>query len=207
VSEFSDEEQLARLANWWKQNGTLLLIVLVVVAAGAVGWRWYEDHSASRVAKASDLYEEYLSASGDERKQLAEEIVAGGDATAYPALVLMRRAQEAVTAKDLASAEQDLAKAIDTASGAILADLARLRLARVQHALDKDDDALATLAQIRSPGYVPVAQEQKGDIHVARDERKLAHEAYEAALAAVKIEDQRALLEMKVADTANASGS
>jgi predicted negative regulator of RcsB-dependent stress response len=207
VSEFSEEEQLARLANWWKQNGTMLLVLVVLAAAGAVGWRWYQDHAATRVVEASDLYEKYLAASGDERKKLADEVVAGGDATAYPALVLMRRAQEAVTANDLASAEQDLAKAVGMASGAILADLARLRLARVQHALDKDDDALATLDQIRSSGYVPLAQEQKGDIHVARDERKLAHEAYEAALAAVTIEDQRPLLEMKVADTADASGS
>jgi predicted negative regulator of RcsB-dependent stress response len=207
VSDFSEEEQLARLASWWKRNGTALLIGLVVAAAGVAGWEWYKTHTASRVVAASDQYETFLAASGDERKQLAEEIVAGGDATAYPALVLMRRAQEAVTANDLASAEQDLARAVETASGAILADLARLRLARVQHALDKDDDALATLAQIRSAGYVPLAQEQKGDIHVARNERKLAHEAYEAALAAVKIEDQRTLLEMKVADTADASGS
>lgn len=203
----SEEEQLARLASWWKSNGTAVVVGLVVVAAGVLGWRWHQSYSEERVAKASDLYVEYLAASGDAQQKLADEIVAGGDATAYPTLVLLGRGQQSVAAGDLAGAEKLLGEAVAVASGAPLADLARVRLARVQHAEGRRDEALKTLAEVRSPGYLPVAQELKGDIHMARDERALAHQAYVAALAEALAQDQRALLEIKVADTADASKS
>jgi predicted negative regulator of RcsB-dependent stress response len=208
VSDYlSEEEQLSRLYNWWKRNGAAVIVGLVVAVAGVIGWRWYQSYDQERVTKASDLYVEFLAASGDARDALAEDILAGGDATAYPALVLLRRAQEAVAAGDLGKAEQSLTEAAAIASGPVLADLARLRLARVQHGLGRHDDALATLGQIRAPGFVPLAQELKGDIHMARNERALAHDAYLAALAEVLAEDERALLEIKVADTADASDS
>jgi predicted negative regulator of RcsB-dependent stress response len=208
VSDYlSEEEQLSRLYNWWKQNGAAVIVGLVLAIAGVLGWRWYQSYDQERVTAASDLYAEYLAANGAARDALAKDIVAGGDATAYPALVLLRQAEAAVAAGDLAGAEKPLSEAIESASGAVLADLARLRLARVQHGLGRHDDALATLGQVRSPGYLPLAQELKGDIHMARNERAQAHEAYVAALGEVLADDQRALLEIKVADTADASDS
>jgi len=208
VSDYlTEEEQLAKLQNWWQRNGTSLVVGLVLVIAGVVGWRWYQSYTAERVIRASDLYAEFLVASGEAQDTLADEIVAGGNATAYPALVLMQRARDAAAAGDLAAAEAHLAQVVTLASGVPLADLARVRLARVQHALGRHDDALQTLGEIRSAGYLSVAHELKGDIHLARDERALAHQAYVAALADVLAEDQRPLLEIKVADTADASDS
>jgi len=208
VSDYlTDEEQLARLRNWWQRNGTALLMVVVLVIGGVIGWRWYESSGAERVARAADLYAEFQLARGDARDALAAEIVAGGRRTAYPALVLLQLAEEAVSAGDLEAATGVLDDAIVQASGRALADLARLRLARVLHALDRDEDAIRTLAEIRAAGYVAIAQELKGDIHVTRNERALAHQAYVAALAEMLAEDQRALLEIKVADTADASDS
>lgn len=208
MSEYlSEEEQLSKLRDWWNRYGTALVVALVVVAAGVLGWRWYQSYAAERVARAADLYAEFVAANGDARRSLADDIVAEGNATAYPVLVLLRQAHDEAEAGDLAGAERDLAAAVTHASGGPLADLARLRLARVQHALGRHDDALATLGEIRAAGYLAVAQELKGDIHLVRNERAQAHAAYVAALAEVLAEDQRTLLEMKVADTADASGS
>jgi predicted negative regulator of RcsB-dependent stress response len=208
VSDYlSEEEQLSKLREWWNRNGTALVVGFVVVIAGVLGWRWYQSYTAEQLTQAADLYAEFTVASGEARDRLASEIVSGGKGTAYPALVLLAQAQEVATAGDLAAAEGHLAAAVAQATGAPLADLARLRLARVQHGLGRHDDALKTLGEIRSAGYLSVAQELKGDIHLARDERSLAHAAYLAALAEVLAEDQRALLEIKVADTADASGS
>jgi predicted negative regulator of RcsB-dependent stress response len=47
-------------------------------------------------------------------------------------------------------------------------------------------------------------QELKGDIHMTRGERALAHEAYSAALAEAGEDAQRPLLKLKVSDTADA---
>ena len=203
----TDEEQMARLRTWWQRNGAALAVGVVVIVAGVVGWRWYQSFSEERVMKASDLYVEYLAAGGTAQRALADEIVAGGKATAYPALVLMHQAQMDVAAGEFEVAGERLRDAIALASGRPLADLARLRQARLQHQVGRDDEALKTIAEIRAAGYVPVAQELKGDIHLARGERTLAYQAYVSALANVLAEDQQALLEIKVADTADASDS
>jgi predicted negative regulator of RcsB-dependent stress response len=208
VSDYlTDDEQLARLRSWWQRNGTALVIGLVLVIGGVVGWRWYQSSSAERLARTADLFAEFGQARGEARAALAADIVASGRRTAYPALALLQLAEEAATSGDLAAASELLRDAIAQASGRPLADLARLRLARVLHALDLDEDAIRTLAEIRATGYVSIAQELKGDIHLTRNERLLAHAAYVAALAEVLAEDQRPLLEIKVADTADASGS
>ena len=60
---------------------------------------------------------------------------------------------------------------------------------------------------MRSSGFRIQVAELKGDIHLARGERALAHESYVAAKSYVQAGDQRPVLEMKIADTADASGS
>ncbi len=203
----TDEEQMARLRTWWQRNGAALAVGVVVIVAGVIGWRWYQSFTEERVMKASDLYVEFLAAGGEAQRALADELVAGGKATAYPALVLLHQAQMAVADGEFDVAGEHLRQAIALASGRPLADLARLRLARIQHQVGRDDDALKTIGEIRAAGYISVAQELKGDIHLARGERTLAYQAYVSALADVLAEDQRALLEIKVADTADASDS
>jgi predicted negative regulator of RcsB-dependent stress response len=119
--------------------------------------------------------------------------------------VLLAQAQTAVREQDFAAAETALGKAVTLATGAELADIARLRLARVQQAAERGSDALATLEQVRSVGMLSVAREIAGDIHLSQGDRKKAHESYAAALADLKTEDQRGLLEAKLADTADAA--
>lgn len=203
----SEEEQLARLRNWWQQNGLALLIGVVLVVAAIVGWRWYQSAQAERIVTASDLYEEFLAAEPDARQALAEEVTATGDGTAYPAFVLLHQADAAMTDDDAVRAEELLRRAVDLASGGELADTARLRLARVLFDLDRGDDALAALGGIKGTGFLSLAAELKGDVHLARGERELAHQSYLTAQERLEAGEQRPVLEMKIADTADASDS
>jgi predicted negative regulator of RcsB-dependent stress response len=209
VSDYlTDEEQLARLRSWWERNGTALIVGLVLAVGAVVGWRWYQGNLDERTVRASDLYAEFQEAEGEARAELADRIVAEGEGTAYPTLVLLEQAEAEVTAEGgTADPEPLLRRAVDLASGEELADLARLRLARVLFDADRADDALAALGQIRGEGYLSLAAELKGDIHLARDERALAHESYTTALSHVQSGDQRPVLEMKIADTADTSDS
>lgn len=203
----SDDEQLAKLKGWWETYGTLLIAATVAAAVIFGGWRWYQSSLDARVRHGSDLYTEYLQADAEQRAELAESILDEAGGTAYPAFVLLGQAEEAVTQGKAADAEPLLRRAVDVASVDALADMARVRLARVLFDLGRDDEALATLAQVRSSGFRTQAAELKGDIHLARGERALAHESYVAAKSHVQTGDQRPVLEMKIADTADASGS
>lgn len=203
----TDEEQMARLRSWWEQNGTALLIGVVLAVAGVVGWRWYDSSAQERTQRGSELYAQWLEAGDESKKRLAELIAEEADGTAYPAFVLMHRARTLADAGDSAAAEAPLRDAVAAAPDQELADLARLRLARVLFDLDRTDEALGVLMEVRGAGYRVLAAELKGDIHLARGERALAHEAYQSALAEAQEGSQRPLLEVKVADTADAAGA
>lgn len=200
----SDEEQLTRLKSWWDENGLMLVGGVVLAISSVVGYRWYDASRAEEIASAADLYARYLDAEPDARAGAAEIIEAEIPKSSYHTLVLLRTAQENVEAEDYAAAETNLQAALVSAESG-LADLTRLRLARVLQQLDRSDDALAILGGVRGDGFRPQVAELKGDIHLARGERTLAHEAYSAALDGLSEGTQRPLLELKVADTADAA--
>jgi predicted negative regulator of RcsB-dependent stress response len=206
VSDYlTDEEQMARLRSWWEKNGTALVVGVVLAVAAVVGWRWYQSHTDEREQHASELFARFQQAEGEPREALAARIIEEGQGTAYPAFVLLQQASDAVTDGDAAAAEPLLRRAMEMASGAVLADLARLRLARVLFDAGRPDDAISELGQIRGTGYLALAAELKGDIHLSRGERDLAHQSYTTAMSHVQSGDQRPVLEMKIADTADTS--
>ena len=201
----SDEEQLDKLRNWWQENGLALVGAVVVSIAGVLGWTWYGEHRSEQVARASDLYEEYLEEPEDSRGRIVEALAGEFPESTYRVLVLLREARAAMNDEDPESALGMLKTALAATSNQQLGDLIRLRTARIQQQLDRPEEALATLAGVRSLGFRSQVQELKGDIHFARGERALAHEAYTAAMNEAGANAARPLLRMKVADTADAN--
>ena len=201
----SEEEQIARLKSWWDENGVMLVAAIVVGIGGIVGWRYYDTTRTEDIAAAADLYADYLVAEGETRDAAAAAVGERIPNTAYHALVILRGASTSVEAEEFETAAAQLSEALAAAPTEALKDLVRVRLARVQQQLDRSDAALATLAEVRGEGYRPVVAELKGDIHLERGERALAHEAYQSALDALGDGSQKPLLELKVADTADAA--
>ena len=201
----SDDERLSRLRDWWNRNGAATVVGVVLAIVAVIGWQWYQRYATGQLSTAANAYADYQAATGDEKRRLGDAIVTEHTGTAYPSLVLLAQAQTAVREQEFAAAETALGKAVTLATGAELADIARLRLARVQQAAERGSDALATLEQVRSVGMLSVAREIAGDIYLSQGDRKKAHESYAAALADLKTEDQRGLLEAKLADTADAA--
>ncbi|MCZ6708782.1 MAG: tetratricopeptide repeat protein [Gammaproteobacteria bacterium] len=201
----TDEEQVARLKSWWAANGTSTIVGLVLVVVGVSGWRWYDGYRADAIAQASDLYQEFLVSEGDARVSIAARISSEIPDTAYHTFALMHLARDAVASGDYDGANQHLQDAISAAPRPELADIARIRLARVQQQGDRSDAALQTLGEIRSDGFRSHVAELKGDIHLARSERLLAHESYVAALANETNQSRHPILGMKIADTVDSA--
>ena len=203
----TEEEQLEKLKNWWNENGTSVIVGLLLAIGGVVGWRWYDSARTGEAEAASDIYAAFVSAEGDARAGIAEKIDREIIGTSYQILSLFHRSKDAATEGDIAAAEAYLNQAINIDASDLLTDTARVRLARLLQQQDKSEAALTTLSAVRQEGFRAQVLELKGDIHLVRGERELAHESYVAATAALGEREQMPLLEMKVADTAKPDAS
>ena len=200
----TDEEQIARFKTWWDENGLMLVTAIVLSIGGFVGWRWYDGYRTDQIELASTLYQEFLESEGEARVQLASSIDEKIPETSYQVFTLLHRAHAAVEEADMSGAEALLNRAVEAAPDVLLADVARLRLARVLQQGDRSDEALTVLGAIRGEGFRSHVAELKGDIHLTRGETALAHEAYRAALEELSETERRPMLEMKAQDTAGA---
>ena len=200
----TDEEQLDKLKKWWEENGLMLVGAVVVSVAGVIGWNWYGERQAAAVASSSDLYVDYLRAEGTERETIEATLASEHPNSVYRVFVLLRDARAEVESENLQAGLEALQAALSLTDDDKLADVIRIRIARLEQELDRSDAALAMLGQVRSTGLRSHVQELKGDIHMARGERALAHEAYSAALEEAGEQASRPLLKLKAADTADA---
>ena len=178
----TDEEQLDKLKKWWEENGLMLAGAVVLSVAGVIGWNWYGERQSEAIAGSSNLYVDYLRAEGAERETIEATLASEYPDSIYRAFILLRNAQAAAEEENPEAALTALNEALALVDDNKLADVIRVRIARVEQELDRSDAALSTLGQVRSAGLRSYVQELKGDIHMARGERALAHEAYSAAL-------------------------
>lgn len=207
MSEYmTDDDRVAVIRKWWEENGTALVVSLVLVVAGVVGWRWYVDEERASREGASVAYQRYVElreAGSKDTEAMAEALetldreYAG---SGYQTFSLFYRAADAIEREDFAEGEKWLRQALDGADDERLRDLARVRLARVLHQVDRDDDALEVLKGTKGAGFRSYAAELKGDILLAQDKRDEALAAYRTAAETLGEEGGRPLLDMKIAD-------
>jgi predicted negative regulator of RcsB-dependent stress response len=198
----TDEETVEQLARWWKENGTFLVITLLLVFGGLFGWRWWQDESQRQAQAASALYYEWLEARGageaDSGAALAARLRSEYPESAYIALLAFDDAARAARDGDLAAARRALEEVLEIGATDAIEDIARLRLARIE--LDDGDPraALVLVEQIRQAESVSAAEELRGDALLQLGRPDEARGAY--ALALTTAVTGRPLLEMKIDD-------
>lgn len=202
----NEDDQIAALKKWWDENGTALVVGLVLVIGGIIGWRAYSDYSQERNEAASAVYQRYLELRElpvkDEAALSAVITELDGEyaGTSYQVFSLLHRAADAAVKEDLVATHDLLVEAVAQSSDQHLENLARVRLARVQHAQGDDPAALATLGGVKGAGFMSYAAEIKGDILFSQGEREEALSAYKAAAAVEGADGERAILKLKIAD-------
>jgi predicted negative regulator of RcsB-dependent stress response len=188
----TEDEQVEALKKWWRENGKSTLVSIVMALVAVFGWQGWQKQQQQSVDAASAIYQNLLSvaeASGGEltveqqatAKHLANTLKTDFSGTTYALFAGLYQAKFAVTAGDLATAEQELHWVLDNKPTAELALQARLRLARVLYAQQKYDQALAQLGgsdSVLAAGF----EELRGDIMLAQGNKDLAASAYQKAL-------------------------
>ena len=197
----SDEELVERIKRWWSENGTGLLVGIVLAVGGVVGWRWFDGWRLERAEAASDVFAQFIDAraAGEDSAALAAHLAEEFPSSAYRVLALLHQARDAIEAEEAERAAELLRESIELASEDVLRDVGRVRLARVLHQLGQPDEALATLAAVNGRGFASAVAELTGDIQWQRGALDEAREAYRAALADPPSEQASVLVRLKLA--------
>lgn len=184
----SEGEQWEAIKAWLRENGLAIAAGLLLGGMALGGWKWWQAHQDSQRLAANGAYENLLRSfdAGDiaaaERQLEQFQRDFGGSAYAAPADLAAARVY--VARNDLDKAATRLRNVEATSRDEQLRVIARLRLARVQIAQGKPDDALATLGSASEGSFQSGFAEVRGDALFAKGDRAGALREYLAARSA-----------------------
>lgn len=197
----TDEEQIEAIKGWWEENGTSVIVGIILVLAVLFGSRyWQSSHNAS-AELASDIYtqmsdavqadfdlnidDEALSAVSNWHNELKTNFL-NSIYSRYSALLMARLY---VQRNELANAENELRWILDNPGLGFLKSIddemaltTRGRLARVIIAQGNAEAALQLLNEVDPGTFVGIFAEIEGDAYVELGRFPEAIEAYQTAL-------------------------
>ena len=202
----SEREQIAEVRRFIRENAPWALAGVLIGVGALVGWQqwqaWRERQSLAAGQKYGLVLDALTRNDRDAATRLATQLRQDYARTPYGDLAALALARYHVEFNELADAERELAAVMSSSRDQELKVVARLRLARVQRAEGKPDDALTTLAAAPSgTAQAAVLAEVRGDVLRDKGDRAGALAAYQAALAAPpEAGVNRALIALKSAD-------
>ena len=184
--DLEEQEQLASLKAWWKDNGNLVLGLITAVALGFAGWQGWQWYQRSQALEASTLYES-LSKATQANDSKGVRDAAGSLAESYPrtlyaSMGALASARFHYDRNDLKTAKAQLQWVIERSKFEDLRDIARLRLAAVLLDEKAYDEALKELEAKHSEPFTAQFAALKGDVLVAKVQTEEAKTAYRLAL-------------------------
>lgn len=212
VEEYlTDDEQAEALKTWWRENWAWVLSGVVIGLCLLGGWQYYQRYKIKRAEAAAQTLDQFAAAQGSDKAKaevLFKDLTDKYAATPYAMQAQLLQAQNAVDSNDFARAEAALRIVMADSKDPELAQIAKLRLARVLIEQGKADDALALLEVAKAGAFAAEAHELRGDALYAKKDESGARAEYETALAVYKTSGgDVSLLELKLLDLGGASAS
>ncbi|MBI81139.1 MAG: hypothetical protein CMD85_03865 [Gammaproteobacteria bacterium] len=203
----TEEENTEFLASLWQGYKYLLLLIVVAVVGGLVGWEAWNDNRAYKLQSSSDLYQSFLDSVDNKdlnETKIAEKILDNYPNTLYADLVNFHLVQVNLEENKLDESERILKKILEKHSSRWSDDYnpveatAVLRLARV---LIAKGSPLQAIELIDGYPYINGAfLEVKGDAQVEMSQFSEAKLNYLKALESTQNTSIKSLIKMKLAD-------
>jgi len=197
----TDEEQIEAIKGWWEENGTSVIVGIILVLTVLFGSRYWQSSQNASAELASDIYtqmsdavqadfdlnidDEALSAVSNWHNELKTNF-SNSIYSRYSALLMARLY---VQRNELANAENELRWILDNPGLGFLKSIddemaltTRGRLARVIIAQGNAEAALQLLNEVDPGTFVGIFAEIEGDAYVELGRFPEAIEAYQTAL-------------------------
>lgn len=188
VDEFlSEREQAEQLRNWLRANWIWMAAGVALVVGGYYGYQWWQSsrstESLAAEARFSAMLEALAGNNREEGVRIGNELATAHGDTPYADQARLLLARLDVEAGNFGAAESRLAGVARKSDDPELRVVAQMRLARVQLAQGRHDDALASLEAARQPATEARVEELRGDVLLARADEAGALAAYRKAQA------------------------
>lgn len=184
----SEKEQIDAMRSWWKENGTFVIVGLLVGVGAVVGITQWRSAQVAEQEAASVLFEALADEVAENRLEPAAE-VADDIYAQYPVSIYADQARLAMArlymdqGRDQDAAET-LQALVDGGSDPQMRMVGRLRLAKVLLYQDKAEEVVALVQDHTETGMGPRFNEVLGDAHFDLGQYAEAEAAYLAALGA-----------------------
>lgn len=208
----SDEDQAEALKKWLDENGSFLVVGLVLTLAAVFGFQAWQKGAEEKGEAASTLYGELieivdippLEKLTDEQQStstfLANKLKEEHEGTSYGVFSALHLAKLAIERNDLEAAETELFWALEHATSDSLEHIARQRLARVMLSKGDTEKALKLVEDMDASSFVSGYEEIKGDAYSALGKNNKAREAYQTALDNMVEKTSKPILQMKLSN-------
>jgi predicted negative regulator of RcsB-dependent stress response len=200
----SEQEQWEWVKSQVRENGPAVILAVVVGLGAVFGYRAWQSHQDAGRMAAGEKYigMQHALEHGDHSQALSllgdlERDYAGSPYTDQAKLLAAR---VYVDDNQLDRAAAELNDVLTKSKDKDLALIARLRLARVQIAQGKPDEALSTVGSVDpASAFASRAHEVSGDAYYAKGDRARALSEYQSAKQKGADADAQ-LLDLKIAD-------
>lgn len=184
--DLEEQEQLAELKAWWKENGGRISLAAILVAVGVTawnGWSWYQRSQSAQAAALYDTLQKAARANDlKATRETSGSILENYPRTAYAPLAALVSAKVLFQAGDLKTARAQLQWVVEHAKSDEIRAIASLRLASVLLDDKEPDAALKVLEANPHPGFEALYAAERGDILMVQNKREEARAAYKTAL-------------------------
>ncbi len=196
----TEEQQVDALKKWWKQNGSAVVVGVVLGIGSLVGWKSWGAYQEQQYMMASDRYDvmqqSVVAQDIDAVVLQAEQLKKEFPSTPYAALAGLMLAKVHAENVEHEKTVENLQWVIDNAQQDTIQSVAKLRLIRIYIAQEQLELAQALLNHDFPFAYASLKEELRGDWHVSRGEYEEARAAYDSAIATAE-ESDISYLEMK----------
>ncbi len=203
MSYQTEEQQVEQLKEWWKDNGTPLIVGAVLGLSGFAGWKYWNEEQIITQTKASDSFLIVTKALDTEKNEevsrSSQSVKDGFPDSSYAILSAFQLAKQAVKDNQLDKAVIELEWVLDNHASSNLSSIAKIRMARVLIAQNKAEKAMSYLDFAKKSGFAEMANMVKGDALLSLGKETEALEAYQAANNAGKLTANHPTLKMKIA--------
>ncbi len=185
----AEDEDLQRIKEWWKNNGTSIVVGIAIGIAGIAGFNGWNLYTANARETASAIYEQLrLSAAEDKLDAVAElgrELRDDYDSTPYAATGALLEAAVQYQGGNVDSARRALEWVLDNGAESGVVHAARIRLAYLELGEGNADTVLALTSVKGQGGFESHYAELRAEALAAQGKVDESRQAYDEAIAAL----------------------